>query len=109
MAVAVDSGSADLAERTTRAGKTIQEQHSIIGSGHVDTVNDGPKVQNAGKSLAGVLSGPTPPASVRECCSGHSWALGTSLESIAVDTAAISINFASFRVAARQNALTQLL
>ena len=47
-----------------------EEQHSIIGSGHEDTPNDDPKVQNARKSLLRVPDGPTPPASVRECCSG---------------------------------------
>ena len=45
--------------------------------------NDRPKVLNGRKSFLGVPGGPEPPASVRECCSGHSWAPETLLESSA--------------------------
>ena len=83
-------------ERPSRAGQTILEQRSIIKSGRAGPPNDCPKVPKHEKSLLGFLGGFRPPASVRECCSGHSWALGTSLEAVAADTAAASIHFGPF-------------
>ena len=52
-----------------------------------------PKVPNHEKITSGISGWVSAPAPVQECCSGYSWALGTSLESISVDTAATSIHF----------------
>ena len=114
------SGTAQAPHITRRAAQHVFSKHSMIKWSHnvlmvvtsrrlESNINSGAsdpatrvlkmtvrKCQNMKKSFLRVLGASWTPASIRECWWGHSWALGTSLESVAADTAAVSIHFDPF-------------